>query len=154
MALFVDRAQVAARRFELNDETLAPVLHPCRQLDGSALAIEVAAARLPLLGLAGLVSALDERLALLTNGQRDRPDRQQALRALPNTLGRMEQSLTLLRQYLQMRQDAGAGTVPALSGLADTELAAGQAEAAVRTGLALLPLPSEPAGPPPPECGV
>ena len=87
MALFVDRAQVAARRFELNDETLAPVLHPCRQLDGSALAIEVAAARLPLLGLAGLVSALDERLALLTNGQRDRPDRQQALRALPNTWG-------------------------------------------------------------------
>ena len=82
VALFVERARVAARRFELNDETLAPVLHLCRQLDGSALAIEMAAARLPLLGLAGLVSALDERLALLTNGQRDRPDRQQALRAM------------------------------------------------------------------------
>ncbi len=82
VALFVDRARVAARRFELNDETLAPVLHLCRQLDGSALAIEMAAARLPLLGLAGLVSALDERLALLTHNQRDRPDRQQALRAM------------------------------------------------------------------------
>lgn len=82
VALFVERARTAARRFELNDETLAPVLHLCRQLDGSALAIEMAAARLPLLGLAGLVSALDERLALLTNGQRDRPDRQQALRAM------------------------------------------------------------------------
>jgi predicted ATPase/DNA-binding winged helix-turn-helix (wHTH) protein len=82
VALFVERARVAARRFELTDETLAPVLHLCRQLDGSALAIEMAAARLPLLGLAGLVSALDERLALLTNGQRDRPDRQQALRAM------------------------------------------------------------------------
>lgn len=82
MALFVERARTAARRFELNDETLAPVLHLCRQLDGSALAIEMAAARLPLLGLAGLVAALDERLALLTNGQRDRPDRQQALRAM------------------------------------------------------------------------
>ena len=44
----------------------------------------------------------------------------------------------LSRQYLQMRQEAGAGTVPALSGLADTELAAGQAEAAVRTGQALV----------------
>ncbi len=82
VALFVERARVAARHFELSDETLAPVLHLCRQLDGSALAIEMAAARLPLLGLAGLVSALDERLALLTNGQRDRPDRQHALRAM------------------------------------------------------------------------
>lgn len=82
VALFVDRAQRAARRFSLNDETLGPVLHLCRQLDGSALAIEMAAARLPLLGLTGLVSALDERLALLTNGQRDRPDRQQTLRAM------------------------------------------------------------------------
>ncbi len=49
VALFVERARVAARHFELNDETLAPVLHLCRQLDGSALAIEMAAARLPLL---------------------------------------------------------------------------------------------------------
>ncbi len=82
VALFVERARVAARRFELNDETLAPVLHLCQQLDGSALAIEMAAARLPLLGLAGLVTVLDERLALLTNGPRDRPDRQRALRAM------------------------------------------------------------------------
>jgi predicted ATPase/DNA-binding winged helix-turn-helix (wHTH) protein len=82
VALFVERARVAARRFELNDDTLAHVLHLCRQLEGSALAIEMAAARLPLLGLAGLVAALDERLALLTNGQRDRPSRQQALRAM------------------------------------------------------------------------
>ncbi|MDH4391899.1 MAG: winged helix-turn-helix domain-containing protein [Aquabacterium sp.] len=82
VALFVERARTAARRFELNDETLAPVLQLCRQLDGSALAIEMAAARLPLLGLAGLVAALDECLALLTNGQRDRSDRQQALRAM------------------------------------------------------------------------
>jgi hypothetical protein len=59
-------------------------------------------------------------------------------RRVAKYLGRMEASLTLSRQYLQMRQDAGAGTVPALSGLADTELAAGQAEAAVRTGLALV----------------
>lgn len=60
------------------------------------------------------------------------------LRRVAKYLGRMEQSLTLSRQYLQMRQDAGAGTVPALSGLADTELAAGEADAAVRTGLALV----------------
>jgi len=82
VALFLERARGAARRFELNDTTLAPVLRLCTQLDGSALAIEMAAARLPLLGLDGLVAALDERLALLTNGPRDRPDRQQALRAM------------------------------------------------------------------------
>ena len=37
----------------------------CRALDGNPLAIELAAARLPLLGLAGVADALGERLRLL-----------------------------------------------------------------------------------------
>ena len=89
---------------------------------------------------AGADAAIEEAQAL------ERPDWPLRLRMchtddqrrVAKYLGRMEASLTLSRQYLQMRQDAGAGTVPALSGLADTELAAGQAEAAVRTGLALV----------------
>jgi predicted ATPase len=53
----------------------------CRRLDGMPLAIELAAARLPVLGLTGLHDRLDERLAVLTHGARDAPARQQTLRA-------------------------------------------------------------------------
>ena len=42
----------------------------CRGLDGVALAIELAAARLPVLGLDGLEAGLDDRLGLLTGGRR------------------------------------------------------------------------------------
>ena len=53
----------------------------CRRLDGVPLAIRLSAARLPLLGLAGVVSRLDERLQLLAAGGRDAPARQQTLLA-------------------------------------------------------------------------
>jgi predicted ATPase/DNA-binding CsgD family transcriptional regulator len=52
----------------------------CRGLDGIALAIELAAARFPALGLDGLESGLDQRLRLLTAGS-GRADRHASLRA-------------------------------------------------------------------------
>ncbi len=51
----------------------------CRALDGMALAIELAAARFPALGLDGLESGLDQRLRFLTAGT-GRPDRHGSLR--------------------------------------------------------------------------
>src|SRR6185312_4457873 len=42
----------------------------CRQLDGMPLAIELAAARLPALGLDGLEAGLTDRLQLLAGGSR------------------------------------------------------------------------------------
>ncbi len=42
----------------------------CRRLDGIPLAIELAAARLPLLGIEGLRTHLDERFKVLTGGTR------------------------------------------------------------------------------------
>jgi predicted ATPase len=53
----------------------------CRKLDGVPLAIELAAACLPLLPLAQVNARLDRSLHLLTRGSRLAPSRQQTLRA-------------------------------------------------------------------------
>ena len=59
VALFTARLQAVDSRFELNDENVGDVIDICRRLDGIALAIELAAARVPLLGVAGLRGRLD-----------------------------------------------------------------------------------------------
>lgn len=81
VALFVARAQAADRRFALTPENVGVVIAICAALDGSALAIELAAARVRLLGARGVHAALGERLRLLARGPRDAPQRQQTLRA-------------------------------------------------------------------------
>src|SRR5262249_471220 len=52
----------------------------CSRLDGIALAIELAAARIKLLTPDALLSRLGQRLNILVGGPRDRPVRQQTLR--------------------------------------------------------------------------
>ena len=81
VALFAQRAQAADRRFALTESNLPAVIDICRQLDGLALAIELAAARVPLLGLAQLGASLNTRLRLLSGGSRGAPARQKTLRA-------------------------------------------------------------------------
>ena len=82
VALFAQRAQAADGRFVLADAQVPAVIALCGQLDGNALAIELAAARVPLLGLDALLAALPERLRVLTtNRDRAAPARQQTLRA-------------------------------------------------------------------------
>ncbi len=82
VALFVERAQAVDSRFALTDANAPAVITLCRGLDGLALAIELAAARAPLLGVQKLADSLDARLKLLA-GSRNRhaPQRQQTLRA-------------------------------------------------------------------------
>ncbi len=53
----------------------------CRRLDGIPLAIELAAACVPLVGLQGVADRLDDRFRLLTRGARTALPRQQTLRA-------------------------------------------------------------------------
>src|SRR5471032_1054598 len=53
----------------------------CRQLDGIPLAIELAAARVSVLGLEALAARLDSRFQLLTQGSRVASPRQRTLRA-------------------------------------------------------------------------
>jgi predicted ATPase/DNA-binding winged helix-turn-helix (wHTH) protein len=81
VALFVERASAVDRRFSLHDGNVATVIEICRRLDGIALAIELAAARLPLLGVTRLAAALDERLRVLTVSPSGAPPRHQTLRA-------------------------------------------------------------------------
>jgi predicted ATPase/DNA-binding winged helix-turn-helix (wHTH) protein/DNA-binding CsgD family transcriptional regulator len=81
VALFADLARGRDRHFELTSANVGLVSELCRRLEGSPLAIRLAAARLPVLGLAGVVSRLDERLQLLAAGDLDVPQRQQTLLA-------------------------------------------------------------------------
>jgi predicted ATPase/DNA-binding winged helix-turn-helix (wHTH) protein len=80
VALLCARVRSADARFELVPAQAATVAQLCRRLDGIPLALELAAARVPLLGLAGVQERLAEPLALLTRGTQGAPERQQTLR--------------------------------------------------------------------------
>jgi len=82
VALFVDRAQAVDARFALTDGNAPLVAEVCRALDGLPLAIELAAARTPMLGLQRLLASMQDRLQLLTASRnRAAPARQRTLRA-------------------------------------------------------------------------
>jgi predicted ATPase/DNA-binding CsgD family transcriptional regulator len=81
VALFVERAREVDPDFVQTEENAAPIAEICRELEGLPLAIELAAARIKLLSPEALLARLDRRLALLTDGPRDLPDRQRTLRA-------------------------------------------------------------------------
>jgi predicted ATPase/DNA-binding CsgD family transcriptional regulator len=67
VTLFLARARAAGGGPDLDRHRVASV---CQSLDGVALAIELAAARYPTLGLDGLSGALDHGLRVLTSGRR------------------------------------------------------------------------------------
>lgn len=79
VSLFVERVQALLPGFAPAADQAGEVLEICRRLDGIPLALELAAARVPLLGLAGVRERLDDRLRLLTRGSRGAPARQQTL---------------------------------------------------------------------------
>jgi predicted ATPase/DNA-binding CsgD family transcriptional regulator len=78
VALFLDRAAAVGRPPDpaLRDQ-IAPL---CARLDGMALAIELAAARCPSLGLDGITAALSDPLRMLAGGSRA-DDRHRSVRA-------------------------------------------------------------------------
>ena len=80
VALFVARAQAARPDFVLTDAIAPKVSEICCRLDGIALAIELAAARLSVLTVDELARRLDDRFRVLTGG--GNVPRQQTLRAL------------------------------------------------------------------------
>ena len=79
--LFVARASAASPGFELSVVNSAAVAQVCAQLDGIPLAIELAAARCPVLDPAELAARLDNHPGLLSGGPA-RPGWHRSLEAL------------------------------------------------------------------------
>ena len=80
-ALLLARICGAMPGFAQNADTANAAAEICRRLDGIPLAIELAAARVPLLGIEGVRAKLDERFRMLTAGARVVLRRHQTLRA-------------------------------------------------------------------------
>ena len=79
--LFIERAEASLDTFALEDAEVPLIARICRRLDGNPLAIEVAAARVDLLGVRGLAASLDQGLHLSIKGRRTAVPRHQTLRA-------------------------------------------------------------------------
>jgi predicted ATPase/DNA-binding XRE family transcriptional regulator len=77
--LFVERARRVQPDFALSPDTAADVAAICWRLGGLPLAVELAAAKMKVLGPGALLERLDE--ALSTGWARDLPPRQQTLRS-------------------------------------------------------------------------
>lgn len=78
--LFVERATDRLDSFTLSDANAPTVAEICRRLDGLALAIELAASRIDVFGVEGLLKQLDDRFRLLV-GRRGGPERHRTLLA-------------------------------------------------------------------------
>ena len=94
--VFAQRAATSVRTFEITDSNAPTISHICRQLDGNPLAIELAAARVSLLGVHELASHLGKRLFSITNGRRTAVPRHYTLRAT------LDWSYALLGQTAQI----------------------------------------------------
>jgi predicted ATPase/DNA-binding CsgD family transcriptional regulator len=81
VALFLARAEAAVPGFTLSEDHLVAVADLCRRLDGSPLAIELAAARVRVLVPPQILDRMADRFALLSRGSRSTPERQRTLRA-------------------------------------------------------------------------
>jgi predicted ATPase/DNA-binding XRE family transcriptional regulator len=118
--LFVERARAANSEFRVTTENAPAVIELCRRLDGLPLAIELAAARVRLLYPEAMLTRLGNRLALLTGGARDLPDRQRTLRATLDWsydfLGMGERLL-----FARLAVFVGGWTLEAAEAVCDTE---------------------------------
>ena len=77
--LFVDRAQQVQPSFRLTPENAPAVANICARLDGLPLGIELAAARIPLLGARGVAERLARQVALPAMRVPDAPSRHRTL---------------------------------------------------------------------------
>ena len=124
--LFAERAAQVVPGFAVTEANQAAVAGICRRLDGLPLALELAAARLPVLSPEQVDARLGDRLGLLTRGGRVRPARQQTLRA---SIGWSYELCSRAERLLWARLSVFAGgfELDAAEGIcADDRLAAGE----------------------------
>jgi predicted ATPase/DNA-binding SARP family transcriptional activator len=79
--LFLNRARAQQPSLALTAQNAPAVVDICRRLEGLPLALELAAARVGVLGIAGVAARLSESMRLLAGGPRSAPARQRTLRA-------------------------------------------------------------------------
>lgn len=82
LRLFVERAKAVMPTFALTAHSAPATIQICRQLDGIALALELAAARVRILSVEQISLRLQDRFRLLTDGSKTAPARQQTLRGV------------------------------------------------------------------------
>jgi len=80
--VFIDRARLTVPDFEVDTQNAPALAEICRRLDGIALALELAAARVRLLPLTEIAARLDDRFRLLAGGSRALPRHQTLLAAM------------------------------------------------------------------------
>jgi predicted ATPase/DNA-binding winged helix-turn-helix (wHTH) protein len=100
LQLFVSRVASHQESFSLRDQDVSLVVDICRRLDGSPLAIKLAAARVDAFGLEGLRAQLEGAFLLSMQGQRTALARQQSLRA---SLAWSYALLTPIEQFVLQR---------------------------------------------------
>lgn len=81
VALFADRARAVNATFTLTTSSAPIVAELCVRQEGLPLGIELAAARIRLMGLRSMLDRFPDRLLLASGGPRDVPHRQRTLRA-------------------------------------------------------------------------
>lgn len=96
-ALFLAHCRQAGRPLAVEQGSLDLIADICLRLDGVPLAIEYAAAAVPLLGLQGVAGALEQRRLAFSAGRRDAPKRHRTLRTAldwsVSLLGPVEQTV-------------------------------------------------------------
>ncbi|WP_434648165.1 ATP-binding protein [Pseudomonas sp. D1-2] len=79
--LLVERVGARQQGFQPGERDLAALAQICRRLDGLPLALELAAAQVNVLGVAGVLEQLDHGLSLLSHGRRTAVPRHRSLEA-------------------------------------------------------------------------
>ena len=141
VVLFTERAEAVGWPVGATDRDR--VIDVCRALDGIALAIELAVARLPAIGLDGLHAGLSDQLRLLAGGHRA-DDRHRSVRAMLDWSNRLldEAGQTLLRRISVFASPftlAAAAEVAAFPPIALDAVQDGLAHLAEQSLLAAMP---------------
>lgn len=138
VALFLDRADAVG--WPVAPEQRDQAAEICRVLDGVALAIELAAARLPTLGLDGLADVLPDQLRLLTGGARA-ADRHRSVRAMLDWSHALLEPAdrTLLRRIAVFVAPFTVDAAGQVAGFAPLELVDGLARLTEQSLLAVTP---------------
>jgi predicted ATPase/DNA-binding winged helix-turn-helix (wHTH) protein len=141
LQLLERRARLADSRFALEPRNVSSAIELCRALEGNPLAIEMAASRIHLFGLAGVASRLGDRFRFLSSSTRNTAQRHSSLRAtlawsyslLSESAQRALRRLSVFagifsieaaQRLLLMEHGAQADTLDAIAELVDKSLLA------------------------------